>query len=80
MKVETKLTTIDNPFDPFDQFDLWLAFDEQMNYYTTEMLSRVSYYSNELSDNDINLLNEQAIDDIIEADPFLMYKKVTRSR
>ena len=32
MEKECMLTTIDNPFDPFEQFDEWLMFDKQKGY------------------------------------------------
>ena len=27
MAIETTITTFDNPFDPFEQFDSWFLFD-----------------------------------------------------
>ena len=36
------ITTIDNPFNPFTQYDEWLAFDEQMGYYTNNYLARIA--------------------------------------
>jgi hypothetical protein len=35
------LTTEDNPYNPFTQYDEWLAFDRQQGYYTNEYLARV---------------------------------------
>lgn len=29
MTADCALTTIDNPFDPFKQFDEWFMFDEE---------------------------------------------------
>ena len=37
------LTTIDNPYDPFSQFDDWLAFDEGKGYFTCEYLARMVF-------------------------------------
>jgi hypothetical protein len=50
MKREVMITTIDNPFDPFTQFDSWLAFDERKNYKTCSYLARVTNFSEELSE------------------------------
>jgi len=44
-----RLTTEDNPFDPFDEFLEWFTFDEQQGYHTTAYLGRVTYTSDELS-------------------------------
>lgn len=71
------LTTIDNPFDPFTQFDQWKAFDEGMGYNTCAYLARVAKTSDELSEADEELAIEQAIDEIIEHNLLGIYKKVS---
>ena len=71
------LTTEDNPFDPFTQFDEWFAFDKFSGYNTTEYLARVVNYSDQLSDADRLLVIEQAIDEIVEFNVLGIYKKVT---
>lgn len=73
-----RLTTVDNPFDVFDEFDDWMKYDRNANHNSMELLSRVSSYSNELSDYDQVLATEQAIDDIIALDPELKFRKVSR--
>jgi hypothetical protein len=59
------LTTIDNPYDPFDEFDEWFAFDSRMGYHSSSYLGRIVVTSNEISDVDQHLAIEQAIDEII---------------
>ncbi len=73
------ITTIDNPFNPFTQYDEWLAFDEQMGYYTNNYLARIANTSFELSESEENEEIDNAIDEIVRLDPFLMYRKVKRS-
>ena len=34
---EVTLTTVDNPFDPFEQFTSWLLFDKEKGYNTTRL-------------------------------------------
>ena len=74
----TMLTTIDNPFDPFTQFDEWLAFDEDNGYYTCAYLARVTITSDELSEADEELAIEDAIDEIIKYNFLGLYKKAIK--
>lgn len=41
------ITTVDNPFDPFTQWDRWFNFDEQNNYKTCERVARLAHCSDE---------------------------------
>ena len=75
---EFMLTTFDNPFDPFTQFDEWLHFDMEKGYNSCEYLARISRTSEEFSEKENNLQIEKAIDEIIQYDPFNIYKKVSR--
>lgn len=59
------LSTSDNPYDPFTQFEDWNAFDMQKGYYTCSYLARIAKTSPDLSPEDYNLAIEQAIDEII---------------
>lgn len=70
------LTTIDNPYDPFTQFDEWNAYDESKGYYTCSYLARFAYTSSDLSDVDQSISVENAIDEIIAKNPLKIYKKV----
>lgn len=76
---DTMLTTIDNPFDPFVQFDEWRAYDEACGYYTCAYLARIAKTSDELSREDEELAIEAAIDEIVELNVLGIYKKVTRN-
>lgn len=70
------LTTIDNPFDPFTQWEEWYAFDEQAGHHTCSYLGRVTRSSNDLSDDERDRAVEDAIDEIIRVNGLGMYKKV----
>jgi hypothetical protein len=70
------LTTMDNPHDPFTEFDEWLQFDESSGYYTTQYLARLTITSSELSDADQDAAIELAIDEIVRENINGMYKKV----
>lgn len=70
------LTTVDNPFDPFTQFEEWKAFDESKGYYTCAYLARIVKTSDELSETDEALAIEQAIDEIVKLNLLGIYRKV----
>ena len=77
-KTECMLTTIDNPFDPFDQFDSWFQFDSDKGYNSCSYLARIARTSDQLSDDENNKEVERAIDEIIKYDFMNIYKKVKR--
>lgn len=70
------LTTTDNPFNPFTQFDEWRAYDERLGYYTLSYLARIVKTSDDLSDADQSLAIEQAIDEIVDMNILGVYRKV----
>ena len=76
------LTTIDNPYDPFNNFDQWMAFDIQKGYYTCSYLDRVvesfDLGFNNLSEQEQRDVINMAIDQIV-ADPIGIYKRVERT-
>lgn len=70
------LTTIDNPYNPFEQFDLWYMYDMDKGYSTCSYLDRIAQTSNQLSDEENEKEIERAIDEIIRYDFQNIYKKV----
>ena len=77
---DVMITTIDNPFDPFTQWDQWVQFDERKGYYTCSYLAREVTTSDELSEADEALAIETAIDEIIRLNLTGMYKKLIREQ
>lgn len=73
---EHMLTTVDNPFDPFTQFDEWLAYDETLGHQTLQFLARIVKSSDELSEADQSLAIELAIDEIVRENVNGLYRKV----
>ena len=73
------LTTVDNPYDPFDQFDDWYRFDTDKGYNTCGILARFQYTSDQFTDEENAYEIERAIDTIIVNDPLNRWKKVKRS-
>ena len=72
---EVFITTYDNPFDYFTQFDEWLAFDKNMGYNTLEYVGRLARLAPDLSEEEENLELERVFDSIIEWNG-AFYKKV----
>lgn len=73
------LTTIDNPFDPFDDFDKWYAFDIAHGYDSCGYLARIARTSDKFSEEDQEREIQRAIDEIVKLNINGMYKKVARS-
>ena len=73
------LTTIDNPFDPFDQFIQWFLFDVEKGYNSCSYLARIAQTTEEMSEQEYNREIERAIDEIIQYDFMNIYKKVTKA-
>jgi hypothetical protein len=79
VKGECMLTTIDNPFDPFEQFTLWDLFDHEKGYNSKERLARFVQLTDEMTQQEENEEIERAIDEIIQYDFTNMFKKVRRN-
>lgn len=76
---EFLLTTVDNPFDPFTQWDEWFAWDQGAGYHTLGFLARVAKVSDEISEADQYLAIQQAIDEIVQENVLGVYKKVKQN-
>lgn len=75
----SRLTTTDNPFDPFEEFKQWYEWDRNAGYNTTDYLARIVISSDELSEADQEDAVEQAIDEILQENVLGIYKRVTKS-
>lgn len=72
------LTTIDNPYDPFEQFSLWLLFDKEQGYNTLEYLGRVIELSPEMTRKEEEEAYDIAVDTIIANDFLNIYQRKFR--
>lgn len=75
MSKDVMLTTKDNPYNPFTQFDEWFMFDELNGYHTCGYIDRLAKTSDDLSDADNKLIIDAAIEDIVSMEPEI-YEKV----
>lgn len=78
MNNECMLTTIDNPYNPFDQFDEWFLFDTENGYNSSSYLARIAQITDEMSENEKDIEIERAIDEIIKYDFTNMRMKLKR--
>lgn len=74
------ITTSDNPYDPFNQFDEWLAYDTAMGYFTLNYLARIAVVSESLSPVEYDAAIESAIDEIVEINAIGIYLKVKKQK
>ena len=72
------LTTVDNPYNPFDDFDKWFMFDNIKGYGTCSYLARIARTSDALTPQENEQVLEAAIDEIIKLDALNMYRKETK--
>lgn len=72
------LTTIDNPYNPFDEFNKWFLYDVEKGYNSCGYLARIARTSEQFSDLENDEEIERAIDEIIEHDFMHIYVKLVR--
>lgn len=76
---DVMLSTMDNPWNPFANYDEWLAFDEAQGHYTNSLLARVAVSSDELSSFDQELELSRAINEIVQQNVSGIHRKVYRT-
>ena len=72
------LTTVDNPYDPIDDFMNWYMFDVEKGYNSCTYLARIAKTSEQFTDLENEEEIERAIDEIIKYDFMNMYVKIKR--
>lgn len=79
VETEYRLTTIDNPYNPFTDFEQWFMFDTEKGYNTCGYLARLTAnISDELTEQETTREINRAIDEIIKYDFMNIYKRVTK--
>ena len=63
------LTTSDNPYNPFTEWDKWYQFDESHGYHSCSLLARIAKTSSGLPPKENEIIIEQAIDSIVKQFP-----------
>ena len=62
------LTTIDNPYDPREDYNKWLMWDELNGYNTQNYIARLMGASVDALEDELIMLRDRAIAEIIDAD------------
>lgn len=70
------LTTLDNPFDPFDDFTSWYMFDCEKGHNTSSRLARVANIDSEMTQKEVDDEMDRAMDLIVKYDLEEKYIKV----
>jgi hypothetical protein len=73
------LTTKDNPFDPFEEFEKWLQMDIAKGYYCCNLVAERAIVSDgdASKEEDAEAIGE-AIDEIIKEFPMFPFVKVSK--
>ena len=72
------LSTVDNPFDPFDNFVSWYMYDVEAGHNSCAYLARIAKTSEQFTDTENEEEIERAIDEIIQYDFRNIYVKVKK--
>ena len=73
------LSTIDNPFNPFEDYSSWLMFDKEKGYDSAERLMRIAKLTDDMTQKEESEEIERAIDEIIKYDILNVYIKVSKT-
>lgn len=72
------LSTIDNPINPFLDFDKWLSYDTFFGHNCCSLVARFYYGDDESSELDKRIYNNIAVLEVVKNDPTQIYVAVTK--
>lgn len=70
------LTTIDNPYNPYTNWDEWRAYDESKGYCCCAYLARLALTSDSLTEEENDEEIYKAMLQILTFDPLKIYKLI----
>lgn len=76
--LQVMVTTVDNDFDPFDEFDKWYTQDMMMGYNTCGRLAKLERTSDAMSEMEKHKEHVRAVDELIALDFTNTFIKVER--
>lgn len=74
------LTTLDNPFNPFDEFTSWFMYDCEKGHNTCGRLARLANINSEMSQKEVDDEMDRAMDMIVKYDLEDKYVKVQETQ
>lgn len=75
---KSMLSTKDNPYNPFEDFNNWYNYDNDCKYNSCGILDLITGDTSKLSPTEEALVTEMAIDSFVKSDPLGIYIKVQR--
>ena len=76
------LTTTDNGFDPFVDYDAWSFEDKRLGYDTEAYMARIAVevygWNDDMTPDEKDDILNKVIDDILTSDFLAVYRKVTK--
>ena len=78
MSKEYMLSTYDNPYNPFEQFTLWLMFDKEKGYDSCERMMRLANITEGMTQKEIDEETDRAMNLLIELDFTNTFTRVTQ--
>lgn len=75
---EVAISTFDNPYNPFDNFDEWFRYDTDKGYGSCQVLAALTETFEGMTDKEFNEEMERGINELLLADPVNLYIKVVR--
>lgn len=76
--IKSMLTTVDNPYNPFDNFDDWYRFDQDHHHFSCERLAQVVGDTSDSNEIEEIAITENAINYIVANDLLGNYMKVQK--
>ena len=73
---DVMLTTVDNPYDPFEEFSKWFTWDTTQGYNTSGLVARLARTTDEFGDSKQEKMIEDAIDEFLSLVGTDVYTKV----
>ena len=70
------LTTLDNPFNPFEDFTSWYMFDCEKEHFTSSRLARLADINSEMTQKEVDEAMDRAMDIIVKYDLEDKYIKI----
>jgi hypothetical protein len=74
MKERVHITTIDNPFNPFEDFASWYDFDMEKGYCSCQRVARLANITDDMTDLEEEAEIERATKRLVEIDPLDVFQ------